>query len=254
MDYHKHYHLLINRAKIRDLDTSVYVEKHHIVPKCLGGLNNIDNIVKLTPREHFIAHQLLVKIYPESPRLVYAAFLMTQSNSKYSRINNRLYGWLKESLSVSIKGKNNPMYGKTHTLKARKKISEATKGRRLCGEKNGMFGKTHTEEAKEKISKTFQEKGHPWSGKKHSEETRTKMSKSAKGRIVSHLTKLKKSDQQKGEKNINSKIREEQVLQIRKLYKLDPNKYSQKNLANLFGIKQAAISKIITRRTWKHVV
>ena len=254
MDYRKHYDLLINKAKIRDLGADVYVEKHHIVPKCLGGSNNIDNIVKLTPREHFIAHQLLVKIYPGFPRLVYAAFLMTQSNSKYSRINNRLYGWLKESLSVSIKGENNPMYGKTHTPEVRKKISETTKGRRLYGERNGMFGKTHTKEAKEKISKAFQEKGHPWLGRKHSEESRNKMSKSAKGRVVSYSTRLKKSDQQKGEKNINSKISEEQVLQIRELYKLDPNKYSQKNLADLFGVKQAAISKIVTGRTWKHVV
>ena len=254
MDYLKHYNLLINKAKIRDLGSDIYVEKHHIIPRCLGGSNNVDNIVKLEPREHFIAHQLLIKIYPESPRLAYAAFLMTKSNSKYSRINNRLYGWLKESLSVSIKGENNPMYGKTHTPEARKKISEATKGRKLCGEKNGMFGKTHTKETKEKISKAFQEKEHPWLGKKHSEETRTKMSKSAKGRTVSYLTRLKKSGQCKGEKNINSKISEEQVLQIRELYKFNPDKYSQKFLADLFGIKQAAISKIITRRTWKHVV
>jgi len=254
MNYRKHYDLLINRAKARDLGANIYVEKHHIVPKCLGGSNNIDNIVKLTPREHFVAHQLLVKIYPESPRLAYAAFLMTQSNSKYSRVNNRLYGWLKESLSVSIKGKNNPMYGKTHTPETRKRISEATKGRKLYGEKNGMFGKTHTKEAKEKMSKTFQEKGHPWLGRKHSEETKAKMSKNARKRIVSYSTRLKKSDQQKGEKNINSKISEEQVLKIRELYKLNPDKYSQKNLADLFGIKQAAISKIITRRTWKHVV
>jgi len=177
MNYRKHY------------DSLAYFEKHHIIPKCLGGLNSTDNIVKLTPREHFVAHQLLVKIYPESKRLVYAAFLMTKSSSKHNRVNNRLYGWLKESLSISIRGQNNPMYGRTHTLEARKKISEATKGRRLCGERN-----------------------------------------------------------------VNCKISKEQVLKIRELYRLDSSKYSQKALSDLFGVKQAAISKIITKRTWKHVV
>lgn len=41
----------------------VYCERHHIVPKCLGGSNSPENIVNLTSREHFIAHILLVKIY-----------------------------------------------------------------------------------------------------------------------------------------------------------------------------------------------
>ena len=254
MNYRKHYDSLINRAKSRDLDSKAYFEKHHIIPKCLGGLNSTDNIVKLTPREHFVAHKLLVKIYPESKRLVYAAFLMTKSSSKHNRVNNRLYGWLKESLSISIRGQNNPMYGRTHTLEARKKISEATKGRRLCGERNGMFGKTHTKESKEKISKTFKENGHPWLGRKHSEEAKDKMSKSAKEKIVSLSTRLKKSAQQSGERNVNCKISKEQVLKIRELYRLDSSKYSQKALSDLFGVKQAAISKIITKRTWKHVV
>ena len=40
----------------------VYCETHHIVPKCLGGSNDKENLVNLTAREHFIAHKLLYKI------------------------------------------------------------------------------------------------------------------------------------------------------------------------------------------------
>jgi hypothetical protein len=39
-----------------------YTERHHIIPKSLGGSNNITNLVALTAREHFICHWLLTKM------------------------------------------------------------------------------------------------------------------------------------------------------------------------------------------------
>ena len=36
-------------------------ESHHIVPRFAGGLNEPANLVRLTPREHFIAHRLLAR-------------------------------------------------------------------------------------------------------------------------------------------------------------------------------------------------
>jgi hypothetical protein len=61
MDYHKHYNYLINRAKTRNISTSK--ERHHIVPKCIGGTDDPSNLVDLTLHEHYIAHVLLAKIY-----------------------------------------------------------------------------------------------------------------------------------------------------------------------------------------------
>lgn len=63
MNYQKHYELLIERAKSRTL--AGYFERHHIIPKCMGGSDEPENIANLAPEEHFVAHQLLVKIYPE---------------------------------------------------------------------------------------------------------------------------------------------------------------------------------------------
>ena len=70
MNYRKIYDQLINKARLRDLKklpksdpNYVYCERHHIVPKSIGGLNTDDNLVNLLPKEHFIAHRLLVKIY-----------------------------------------------------------------------------------------------------------------------------------------------------------------------------------------------
>ena len=92
MNYKKHYDLLIKRAQKRVLKE--YTERHHIIPKCVGGNDEATNLVSLTPEEHFVAHQLLIKIYPGERGLIYAALMMTRHwNGK--RSNNKLYGWLR---------------------------------------------------------------------------------------------------------------------------------------------------------------
>lgn len=63
MDYFKTYWRLIWNAIDRDTDFSDYVERHHIIPKSEGGTNEDSNLVKLSAREHYIAHLLLAKIY-----------------------------------------------------------------------------------------------------------------------------------------------------------------------------------------------
>lgn len=114
MNYEKHYEQLIERAKNRNLDC--YTEKHHIVPRCMGGNDDYSNIVKLTAREHFIAHILLVKIHPKHYGLIKAVNMMCLANTGMKReSSNRMYGWLKErfseSASMSQTGKNNSQYG-----------------------------------------------------------------------------------------------------------------------------------------------
>lgn len=93
MNYKLIYNSLIERAKTRSLDG--YKESHHIVPKCLGGSDDKDNLVDLTPEEHYLAHLLLVQIYPNDHKLSYAAIKMTMSTKHTSRPNNKRYGWLK---------------------------------------------------------------------------------------------------------------------------------------------------------------
>lgn len=96
MNYKKIYYNIINRAKTR-VPLIGYLESHHIIPKCLGGNNNKDNLVDLTPEEHYVCHQLLVKIYPNNRSLLYAATMMC-GKSPYNKRNNKLYGWIKKSL------------------------------------------------------------------------------------------------------------------------------------------------------------
>lgn len=117
MNYKKHYDKLMEKSKTRILEG--YVEKHHIVPKCLGGTDEQENIAILTPEEHFLAHQLLVKIYPKCIPLVSAAVIMTTHNTP-NRINNKLFGWIRKRASIARKefiatnGHPKGMLGKKH--------------------------------------------------------------------------------------------------------------------------------------------
>jgi hypothetical protein len=92
MNYRKIYDSLIIRAKNRKIDG--YKESHHIIPKCVGGSDDDINLVDLTPEEHYLAHQLLIKIHPNNYALVKAAAMMIPK-----RPSNKLYGWLRRRFS-----------------------------------------------------------------------------------------------------------------------------------------------------------
>lgn len=108
MDYRKIYNNLIERGKTRTVEG--YTETHHIMPKCMGGCNNSENLIKLTPEEHYLAHQLLIKIYPNNILLVNAAAMMIPN-----RPSNKLYGWLRRRhqkvMSELQSGENNSQHG-----------------------------------------------------------------------------------------------------------------------------------------------
>lgn len=74
MNYKNIYTQLIERSRTekRVKHQGIYYEEHHIVPKCLGGTNDPENLVLFTAREHFIAHWLLTKIYPNEPSIIFA--------------------------------------------------------------------------------------------------------------------------------------------------------------------------------------
>lgn len=116
MDYFKIYASLMAKGKERTLDC--YTEGHHIIPKCMGGLDSKENIVDLTPEEHFVAHLLLVKMYPKNGRLIYAANMMG------NRCNKK-YGWLRRLHAIQ---QSKDHKGWSPTIEQRKHLSEIRKG------------------------------------------------------------------------------------------------------------------------------
>ena len=90
MQYQKHYDLLMSKALIRTAKVE-NLEKHHILPKSLGGSNEQNNLVYLTMREHFVAHKLLTKMFShnsmELKKMIYAFWWMCKTRNN---IKNRV--------------------------------------------------------------------------------------------------------------------------------------------------------------------
>lgn len=114
--YTKWYFAIIKRATERTLDG--YCERHHAIPKCLGGTNDKNNLVYLTAREHFICHLLLMKMH-SSNKLKYALIMMMARNPHQEDRhipNARVYEKIKklnsELASAKFTGKQKHNVGK----------------------------------------------------------------------------------------------------------------------------------------------
>ncbi len=129
MNYIVHYEKLISKARNRSILKSKYKEKHHIIPKCIGGTNLKENIIELFPEEHYLAHQLLVKIHPTQAKLIFALNMMN-AGSKYTIRNNKQFGWIKRIVSKAksqyMKGR---FLGRTHSTETTLKISRSNTGK-----------------------------------------------------------------------------------------------------------------------------
>lgn len=90
------YEKICNRGQVRILDNSIYTEKHHIIPRCMGGDNKKSNLTKLTAKEHFICHKILCKLHPENEKLRYAFWAMcNQKNNRDYLVSSRNYEYAK---------------------------------------------------------------------------------------------------------------------------------------------------------------
>ena len=132
-----------------------YVERHHIIPKSLGGSNNPDNIVAVTAREHYILHELLVFHFK------------TIGNTR--AYNKMLLAW--NRLTHDKKG-----YFVTSRLYSQLKELNSQRARNF----------RHTNESKEKMRVAA-------TGKKHSPESLIKLSHSLKGKTKPNSMKKKTS-------------------------------------------------------------
>ncbi|CAB5215127.1 HNHc domain containing protein [uncultured Caudovirales phage] len=150
--YSKCYYNIIANAQIRILPNETYKEKHHIIPKSLGGSNKKENLVSLTAKEHFICHLLLPRFTTGNAKnkMLYALMALSRLNNKNQvrhKINSNTYNKIKEQFSI-IKSAdmilNNPM----KRLEIKEKHSEAIAMR---GATPGMSNKTHSIETKEKM-------------------------------------------------------------------------------------------------------
>lgn len=105
--YTKWYWQIIERARFREIDC--YVEKHHIIPRCMEGSNTSENIVKLTGREHFIIHKLLVKMFTgfDRKRMGFALWrFMSECKNHSGRksLSSREFEMVRKMVNDTMKG------------------------------------------------------------------------------------------------------------------------------------------------------
>jgi hypothetical protein len=224
MNYQKIYINLMDRAQGRV--SQGYVEKHHIVPRCLGGTDIKENIVNLYPEEHYLAHMLLCKLNKGNSKLLYAAMNMTSGSMiNNGKRNNKAYGWLRRQYAESMSGDNNPArripnlqkeaakkrVGQKRSEETKVRMSAAQKGRTFTEETKRNMAEAAknrppiSEETRQRLKKRAPNKG--MLGQTMSEETRAKMSVSQQGK--------KMSEEAKAKMRIAAKIREENKRKIK---------------------------------------
>lgn len=106
MDYAHIYERFIQSRRRLEVQLTAYAERHHVIPKVLGGSDAADNLIRLTPEDHFFAHLLLAKIH--GGRLwAPLAFMVGGSRKDYRPTESRKkYGWVKRALAKSLSGSN----------------------------------------------------------------------------------------------------------------------------------------------------
>jgi len=124
----------------------------------MGGTDDPDNLVCLTPEEHFVAHQLLCKMHPSHRGLAIAAMFITSHGIN----RNKQYGWIRRRISLTMKGDNhhfkqNREAWLANQLYMRSDRNPQKKNPR-SGERHHFFGKKNpfewTEESRKKVSES----------------------------------------------------------------------------------------------------
>jgi hypothetical protein len=172
MNYLKIYCSLIRKGlKRQDTEELIgYYEKHHVFPESIYGKNRF--IVKLTAREHYIAHALLYKICRKryginnvkTHKMSLAFCLMNSRTNKNNYCNSHLFKLFREEFAKNrseyqkeyCKNHTHPQAGKPLSEETKRKLSESLKGRKMTKRAIELIrmkntGRKHSKEAIHKI-------------------------------------------------------------------------------------------------------
>lgn len=200
---------IIDRNSIASVTKANYHEKHHILPRSLGGKDDPDNIIVLCARDHVFAHALLAKIHGGPMWYAYWMMVNGVANARFKRngvlvrISSRMVALARikksELMTKNRSGANHHFYGITRSKDVREKISATLKAKYESGYSAPSLGIKRSKETSEKLSVSlskFYENGGEshMKGKTHSEEAREKISNAQRGEKNNNYGKPLKPD------------------------------------------------------------
>lgn len=130
----KRYVNLVKTFKNQKIESSIYTESHHILPKAKDAfpelIDDLDNLIRVTPRQHFILHWLLFRFFGGSQVYAFNSMLNKGLGANSSQ------GLVKFQVSSSI-------YEKTKN-EAIKLMSENNKGKAYYKDSSGVIHHVYT--------------------------------------------------------------------------------------------------------------
>lgn len=146
------YNLIIKNAQTRAMHEG-YFEKHHIIPKSLGGSNDKDNLVKLTAREHFVCHRLLTKITSGATKakMIFAMRRLAVKGNKHQSSRFVTTSRTYELIMKQARNEHSLLMKLHNPMKRADVIAKHSKAIAERGTTSGMTGQCHDNETKEKM-------------------------------------------------------------------------------------------------------
>lgn len=113
MNYKRIYDEFIADRKEKQPNKPDYYETHHIVPRCIGGDDTHENLIRLTAEDHFFAHLLLAKIH--NTRQAWGACVLMSKSRWHSQIirSRKIYGLIRRAWSLASRGHNSSNHDST---------------------------------------------------------------------------------------------------------------------------------------------
>lgn len=192
--------ILKNRGRF-GIPKDTYKERHHIIPICMGGDSEENNLIDLYAKEHFIAHKLLAIENPDNYGCVYAWIMMAYRKSdnqereyeitpdEYEELRklcsqnaSKHFKKLWENPDYVEKMKHRKSYERT--AQHRQRLSECNKGKIVSEETRNKIskknkGRKRTEEFKKRISECSRGSNNGMYGKTYTQEVKDALSKQA---------------------------------------------------------------------------
>lgn len=161
--YTKHYYQLVESRKSMNRTFQTGFEKHHIIPKSLGGNDTKSNLVVFTPREHCLAHMLLAKMFSGTSKakmIMALNALMKLRNNNRNVLTSREYEKLRKAhykaiMDPDFRSYRSELTKKQWTPERRAAVAEKTRQQWATGPKREIYS---SDEYRSKKSKQMKER------------------------------------------------------------------------------------------------